>query len=34
MAMTPKPITANIIFYSDNLPILREYIPAESELGL
>jgi hypothetical protein len=28
--MTPKPITKNTLFYGDNLPILREYIPDES----
>ena len=28
--MTPKPITENILFYGDNLPILREPIPDES----
>lgn len=28
--MSPKPITANTLFYGDNLPILREYIPTES----
>lgn len=26
----PKPITRNTLFYGDNLPILREYIPDES----
>lgn len=26
----PKPITQNTLFYGDNLPILREYIPDES----
>ena len=26
----PKPITENTLFYGDNLPILREYIPDES----
>lgn len=26
----PKPITSNTLFYGDNLPILREYIPDES----
>lgn len=26
----PKPITTNTLFYGDNLPILREYIPDES----
>ena len=26
----PKPITKNTLFYGDNLPILREYIPDES----
>jgi len=26
----PKPITQNTLFYRDNLPILREYIPDES----
>lgn len=25
-----KPITKNTLFYGDNLPILREYIPDES----
>ena len=24
-----KPITQNTLFYGDNLPILREYIPDE-----
>ena len=24
----PKPITSNILFYGDNLPILREYPPS------
>jgi site-specific DNA-methyltransferase (adenine-specific) len=28
--MPPKPITDNTLFYGDNLPILREYIPDES----
>lgn len=28
--MSPKPITENTLFYGDNLPILREYSPAES----
>jgi site-specific DNA-methyltransferase (adenine-specific) len=28
--MSPSPITQNTLFYGDNLPILREYIPAES----
>lgn len=28
--MTHKPITQNTLFYGDNLPILRDYIPAES----
>jgi site-specific DNA-methyltransferase (adenine-specific) len=28
--MTPKPITANTLFYGDNLPILREHVPDES----
>ena len=28
--MTPKPISDNTLFYGDNLPILREYIPDES----
>ena len=28
--MPPKPITENTLFYGDNQPILREYIPAES----
>ncbi len=26
----PKPITQNTLFYGDNLPILREYLPDES----
>lgn len=26
----PKPITENTLFYGDNLPILREYVPSES----
>ena len=25
--MSPKPITEDTLFYGDNLPILREYIP-------
>src|SRR5258708_27437097 len=29
-AMTPKPISENTLFYGDNLPILREYVPDES----
>jgi site-specific DNA-methyltransferase (adenine-specific) len=28
--MTPRPITENILFYGDNLFILREHIPSES----
>lgn len=28
--MSPKPITANTLFYGDNLPILREHVPTES----
>jgi hypothetical protein len=28
--MPPKPITKNTLFYGDNLPVLREYIPTES----
>ncbi len=28
--MSPKPITENTLFYGDNLPILREYVPTES----
>ena len=28
--MSPKPITNNTLFYGDNLPILREYVPTES----
>jgi site-specific DNA-methyltransferase (adenine-specific) len=28
--MSPKPITKNTLFYGDNLPVLREYIPDES----
>lgn len=28
--MPPRPITANTLFYGDNLPILREYIADES----
>src|SRR5579859_733256 len=28
--MTPKAISENTLFYGDNLPILREYIPDES----
>lgn len=28
--MAPKSITSNILFYGDNLPILREHIPDES----
>ena len=28
--MPPKPITENTLFYGDNLPILREYVPTES----
>ncbi len=27
--MSPKPITENTLFYGDNLPILREYVPSE-----
>ncbi|MCX9078625.1 MAG: site-specific DNA-methyltransferase, partial [Candidatus Methanoperedens sp.] len=27
--MAPRPITRNTLFYGDNLPILREYIPDE-----
>ena len=26
----PKAITQNTLFYGDNLPILREYLPDES----
>ena len=30
--MAPKPITEDMLFYGDNLPILRGYIPTmESE---
>jgi site-specific DNA-methyltransferase (adenine-specific) len=28
--MPPKPVTENTLFYGDNLPILREYVPTES----
>ena len=28
--MSPKPVTENTLFYGDNLPIMREYIPDES----
>ena len=28
--MTSKPIVQNTLFYGDNLPILREYVPDES----
>ncbi len=28
--MTPKPITANTLFYGDNLTVLREHLPDES----
>lgn len=28
--MSPKPITQNTLFYGDNLPILRDYLPDES----
>ncbi len=28
--MSPKPITRNTLFYGDNLPVLRNYIPDES----
>ncbi len=28
--MSPKPISENTLFYGDNLPILRDYIPDES----
>jgi hypothetical protein len=28
--MPPKPITENMLFYGDNLPILREYIAVAS----
>jgi site-specific DNA-methyltransferase (adenine-specific) len=27
---TMKPIATNTLFYGDNLPILREYLPDES----
>jgi site-specific DNA-methyltransferase (adenine-specific) len=27
---SPKPITANTLFYGDNLEILTQYIPSES----
>ena len=27
--MAPKPIAKNTLFYGDNLPILRDYIPEE-----
>ena len=30
IAMAPKPITKNTLFYGDNLDILREYVPDES----
>src|SRR5450759_2028419 len=30
LAMSPKPITENTLFYGDNLKVLREYIPDES----
>lgn len=30
MSMQAKPITRNTLFYGDNLPILRQYIPTES----
>ena len=26
----PNPITRNTLFYGDNLPILREYLPSQS----
>ncbi len=29
ISLSPKPITENTLFYGDNLPILREYIPDE-----
>lgn len=29
-SMSPKPITENTLFYGDNLPILRDFIPNES----
>ena len=28
--MSPRPITENTLFFSDNLNILREHIPSES----
>lgn len=28
--MSPQPITRNTLFYGDNLPILREFVPSES----
>ncbi len=28
--MSPRPITENILFYGDNLIILRAYIPSDS----
>lgn len=28
--MTPKPMAQNTLFYGDNLPIQREYVPDES----
>jgi site-specific DNA-methyltransferase (adenine-specific) len=28
--MTPQPIAQNTLFYGDNLPILRDYVPDES----
>lgn len=28
--MTAQPITQNTLFYGDNLPILRDFIPSES----
>ncbi|MBN1936068.1 MAG: hypothetical protein JW934_15470 [Anaerolineae bacterium] len=28
--MPPAPIDRNTLFYGDNLPILREYVPDES----
>lgn len=32
--MPPQPITANTLFYGDNLPILREYLaPASVDLA-
>ncbi len=28
--MAPKPLNENVLFYGDNLPILRDHIPDKS----